>query len=250
MKHEIGIANLPTWSRTGRASSTSSPGWNTWSPCPTPSFWSPRARPTARRTPTSIPGGSWSASGDHYSSLLALLDNTHTYANILREGEWCVNWPSAKYHPQCFATIHCNGPDNDEIVDAGLTAEPARTVQAPRIAECAINLECKLAWHRPLYEDSRWHLFLGRVLHVAMDEAVMAVDPDQRMEALGLMYNVRGTVNPLDGEYYGPNTLGLLKQVLRTFDLEQEKEATHERCPLQRPPFHPDARPAARAASV
>jgi hypothetical protein len=48
-----------------------------------------------------------------------------------------------------------------------------------------------------------------------MDETAMLVDPAQRMEALGLMYNVRGTVNPLNGDYYGPNTLGLLNQVLR-----------------------------------
>jgi flavin reductase (DIM6/NTAB) family NADH-FMN oxidoreductase RutF len=152
---------------------------------------------------------------DHYSSLLALLDHTHTCANIMREGEWCLNFPSVKDYPQCFETIRRNGPENDEIADAGLTAEPSRTVLAPRIAECAINLECKLAWHRPLYEDSQWHLFLGRVLHVAVDEAAMAIDPDQRLEALSLMYNVRGTVNPLNGEYYGPNTLGLLKQVVR-----------------------------------
>jgi hypothetical protein len=31
------------------------------------------------------------------------------------------------------------------------------------------------------------------VLHVAIDETVMGVDPDQRLQALGLMYNVRGT---------------------------------------------------------
>lgn len=154
---------------------------------------------------------------DHYSSLLALLDGTHTYANIVREGEWCLNFPSVEQYVPCFETIQCNGPDNDEIADAGLTAEPSLTVQAPRVAECAINLECKLAWHRPLHEDSGWHLFVGRVLHVAMEEAAMAVDPDQRVQALGLMYNVRGTVHPLNGDYYGPNTLGVLDQVVRIF---------------------------------
>jgi flavin reductase (DIM6/NTAB) family NADH-FMN oxidoreductase RutF len=154
---------------------------------------------------------------DHYSSLLALLSHTHTYANILREGEWCLNFPSVEQQAQCFETIRCNGPDNDEIVDADLTVELARTVQAPRIAECAMNLECKLAWHRPLYEDSQWRLFVGRVLHVAIDGAAMVVDPDERLQALGLMYNVRGTVNPLNGAYYGPNTLGVLNQVIRIF---------------------------------
>jgi flavin reductase (DIM6/NTAB) family NADH-FMN oxidoreductase RutF len=121
---------------------------------------------------------------------------------------------------ECLETIHCNGPDNDEIADADLTAEPARVVQTPRIAECAIDLEYKLAWHYPLYEDSQWHLLVGRVLHVAIDEAAMA------MEALGLMVNVRGTVHPLSGEYYGPNTLGLLNRVMRIYSPEQEENRT------------------------
>jgi flavin reductase (DIM6/NTAB) family NADH-FMN oxidoreductase RutF len=161
---------------------------------------------------------------DNYSSLLALLDQYHTYANILREGEWCVNFPSFEHYPQCFETIHCNAPDNDEIADAGLTSEPARTVQAPRIAECPVNLECRLEWHRPLYEGNRWRLVVGRVLHVAMDESVMVTDPQERMQAMRLMYNVRGTVNPLDGQFYGPNTLGLLNGVVKVFDPGQSQE--------------------------
>jgi flavin reductase (DIM6/NTAB) family NADH-FMN oxidoreductase RutF len=150
---------------------------------------------------------------DNYSSLLALLDNTHSYDNILREEEWCVGFPSFEHHSQCFETIHCNGSDNDEITEAGFTVESAKTVQSPRIAECSVSLECRLEWHRPLYENSHWHLFAGRVLHVAMAEAVMIPDPVARMQAMGLMYNVRSTVNPLTGEQYGPNTLGLLSKV-------------------------------------
>jgi flavin reductase (DIM6/NTAB) family NADH-FMN oxidoreductase RutF len=90
----------------------------------------------------------------NYSSLLALLDNTHTYGNILREREWCVGFPSFEFYHQCFETIHCNAPDNDEITAAGFTVEPAKTVQAPRIAECSATLECRLEWRQPLYENS------------------------------------------------------------------------------------------------
>jgi hypothetical protein len=32
---------------------------------------------------------------------------------------------------------------------------------------------------------------------VAVDEAAMAVDADRRLQSLGLMYNVRGMVNPV-----------------------------------------------------
>jgi len=154
---------------------------------------------------------------DNYSSLLALLNHTHTYANILQEGEWCVNFPSFEHYPSCFETVYCNAPDNDEITDSGLTVEPAKTVQAPRIAECLVNLECRLEWHRPLYEGSRWHLFAGRVSHVAMDEAAMVPDPEERLKALRLMYNVRCTLNPLNGEQYGPSSLGLLSEVVKIF---------------------------------
>jgi len=153
----------------------------------------------------------------HYSSLLALLDHTHTYANILREGEWCINFPSVRHYPQCFETIYCNAPDNDEIAEAGFTLEPAVTVQAPRIAECPVTLECRLEWNRPLYDASRWHLFAGRVMHLAMDETAMVPDPAKRMRVMGLMYNIRSTVDPLTGEQYGPNTLGLLSEVERIF---------------------------------
>lgn len=154
---------------------------------------------------------------DNYSSLLALLDHTHTYANILREREWCLNFPSFSKYPECFETIFCNASDNDEITEAGFTVEPAKSVLAPRIAECPVNLECRLEWERPLYEGSRWHLLVGRVSHVAMDDVAMAPDPVERIRAMSLMYNVRSTVNPLDGQYYGPNTLGLLSQVVKIF---------------------------------
>ena len=153
----------------------------------------------------------------NYSSLLALLDTSHTYGNILRDGEWCVCFPAFQYYRQCFETINCNAPDNDEISEAGFTVELAQQVKAPRIAECAINLECRLAWHHPLYEDSPWHLFAGRVIHLGMDEAAMIIDPVERMRILGLMYNVRGTVNPVTGEQYNLNTLGLLSKVEKIF---------------------------------
>jgi flavin reductase (DIM6/NTAB) family NADH-FMN oxidoreductase RutF len=153
----------------------------------------------------------------NYSSLMAILEGSHTYTHILREKEWCICFPSFAHYPQCFETIYCNAPDNDEIIESGFTFESAHTVKAPRIVECPINLECRLEWHRPLYEDSSLHLFVGRVLHLAVDEAVMVPEPVERMQRMGLMYNVRSTVHPLTGEQYGPNTLGLLSRVEKIF---------------------------------
>ena len=155
---------------------------------------------------------------DNYSSILGLLDYYHTFENILRDGEWCLNFPSIDDYEKCFETIHVNEIDKDEITLAGLTVEAAQVIQAPRIAECKINLECQLEWHRPLYQDSQWHLLAGRVVHVAMHENVLTHDPAERMGNLKLMYNIRGTLNPVSGEMYGPNSLGLIRDVVKAFD--------------------------------
>jgi hypothetical protein len=48
-----------------------------------------------------------------------------------------------------------------------------------------------------------------------MTEAAMAPDPDERLRALRLMYNVRCTLNPLNGAQFGPNTLALFGKVAR-----------------------------------
>ncbi|MFN2266126.1 MAG: flavin reductase, partial [Anaerolineales bacterium] len=155
---------------------------------------------------------------DNYTSILAVLDYYHTFENILREGEWCLNYPSVEDYEKCFETIHVNEADNDEITDAGLTVEPAQVIRAPRIAECRINLECQLEWHRPLYEGNQWHLTAGRVVHLAMDENVLTPDPAERMGNMRMMYNIRGTINPISGEMYGPNSLGLISEVFKAFD--------------------------------
>lgn len=155
---------------------------------------------------------------DNYTSILGILDYCHTYHNILREGEWCLNFPSLDDYQKCFETIFVNEADNDEITEAGLTVESAQVIRAPRIAECPINIECCLEWHRPLYENSQWHIMAGRIVHVAMGDQALTHDPAERMRNLRLMYNLRGTLNPVSGEMYGPNSLGLISEVVKAFD--------------------------------
>jgi flavin reductase (DIM6/NTAB) family NADH-FMN oxidoreductase RutF len=152
---------------------------------------------------------------DHYSFLLSILDFTHTYKNILRTGEFCVNYPSVRQYPACFETIYKNGPENDEITEAGFTLETAQRVGAPRIAECFFNLECRLEWNRPIAEGSAWQVLLATVVHVAADEEVMVPEPEERARRMGLMYNMRGNVHALTGEYYGPNTLAVIDRIVK-----------------------------------
>ena len=159
---------------------------------------------------------------DNFTAIIGLLDYYHTFENVLREGEWCLNYPSLDDYEKCFQTIHVNEADNDEITEAGLTVEPAQVIQAPRIAECQINLECRLEWKHSLYKNSQWHLMAGKVVHVAIGEKVVTHDPTERMKAMQLMYNIRGTLNPVSGVMHGPNSLGLISEVIRPFDAGTE----------------------------
>ena len=144
-----------------------------------------------------------------FCSVLVVLKTFHTYDNILRSGEWCINLPSADQQEQCMKTIEYNGLESDEIVEAGFTVGTAQVVRAPRIAECLINLECKLEWDRSLFEGSEWHIFAGRVVHLAMDSAAFELDPQQRMQTLRTMYSMRASLNPLTGEA-GPSSLPII----------------------------------------
>lgn len=153
---------------------------------------------------------------DHYSFLLAIMEGTHTFQNILRTGEFCVNYPSFQHYPACSETIFKNGTENDEITEAGFTLETARLVGAPRISECFFNLECKLEWDRPIAAGSIWQVIVATVVHVAVDEAVMVHEPEERSRRMDLMYNMRSNVHALTGEYYGPNTLGFIDRIVKT----------------------------------
>jgi flavin reductase (DIM6/NTAB) family NADH-FMN oxidoreductase RutF len=154
--------------------------------------------------------GCFSGEGPGYYSLLVVSQGGHTYDNILRMEEWCINLPALEQREQCQKTIEYNGIDNDEITDAGFTIEPSRVIQSPRIAECLVNVECTLEWHRPLFEGSRQRVLVGKIVHVAMDERACVVEPQQRLEGLNTMFNVRSTLDPLTGETR-PGGLGIVR---------------------------------------
>ncbi|MCU0916807.1 MAG: flavin reductase [Planctomycetes bacterium] len=136
-----------------------------------------------------------------YSSVLAVSRRGHTYANMVREGQWCVCIPPWRLRQECFATIQCNREDNDEITDAGLTVEEAVVVRAPRIAECPICLECQGAWDHELAAGDGNHIFVGKVIHAAFEASVLVSDLATKLERLELMCSVPCALNPLNGQW-------------------------------------------------
>ncbi len=135
---------------------------------------------------------------DGYYVILSLMSNCHTTKNILRNKGFIVNFPSQKDWKECWATVTNNSEDNDEIIDAGFTFEKGLTVNAPRIKECFLNLECTLDWDRPLHENSHWHIFAGKVKHVAIEKDCL--ENYQRYGGNGFITNLHGPLNPTTGK--------------------------------------------------
>lgn len=73
-------------------------------------------------------------------------------------------------------------------------------MDAPRIKECFLNLECEYAWERELSPDSYHMVMCVRVLNVVMEEEYYNENKKGRYGDTGYLYNVRNPINPDNGE--------------------------------------------------
>lgn len=136
---------------------------------------------------------SWTAfGGDNdvfYAVIAGLVRSGHSYQNIVREKEFCVNFLSPAYYDACMKTIEVNREDVDELAAAGLTAEAAVCVKAPRVAEAFLTYECKLVSDEAFGESKELRLIVGEVLNAAQEEAVK--DRNAICSENGFMYYVQ-----------------------------------------------------------
>lgn len=100
-----------------------------------------------------------------FYSLIALIDTNHTYENIKRTKEWCINFPSLDFKEECLKIIEHNQIDNYEIEQVGFTKESSVCVHAPRIKECPISLERKFEWEESLFKNSFQKIMCGKIVH-------------------------------------------------------------------------------------
>ena len=121
-----------------------------------------------------------------FAVLGGLFQHTHTYANILREGVFCLNFlPLSAYEGLC-KTILYNQEDLDEIQAGGFTLEPAATMDAPCIRESFLQLECTLEEAKDLSWAGITAMVTGRVQQVRLEEAY-ARELDRRYGPAGFM---------------------------------------------------------------
>jgi len=101
---------------------------------------------------------------------IAVRPDRYSHALIEETGEFVLNIPGEEL---LWETDHCgqvSGREIDKFAATGLTPEPAAEVSTPLIAECHVNMECKV---RQKLELGAHDLFLGEIVAVHVNEEVL-----------------------------------------------------------------------------
>ncbi len=94
----------------------------------------------------------------------------HSHHLIREVGEFVVNLPTAEQARQADYCGRVSGEGHDKWAACGFTRTPASQVKVPLIAECPVNLECRLRHTVPLGSHD---LFIGEVVAVHIDDSLL-----------------------------------------------------------------------------
>lgn len=94
----------------------------------------------------------------------------HSHGLIQETGEFVVNVPGEGLLDEVEYCGFVSGRDADKFARQGLTPVPGSAMRTPIIAECPINLECRLVHTLPLGSHD---LLVGEVVAVQLSEEVL-----------------------------------------------------------------------------
>lgn len=140
---------------------------------------------------------SWSSfSGDSggYYVIMPICKHTHTYSNILRNKEFCINFLSVNYYADCYKTVFDNTYDDDEISVGGFTPEPSKNIKTPRIKEAFLSLECTFESETDLSQKGISTIIIGKVSLASIEEKYINGD-EQKYGKNGFMFYLNNLKN-------------------------------------------------------
>jgi len=101
---------------------------------------------------------------------IAVRPQRHSHGLITTRGEFVVNIPGQELLEATDICGTVSGRHSDKFALTGLTREPASEVSAPLIAECPVNLECRLLHTLPLGVHD---LLVGEIVAAHADDSVL-----------------------------------------------------------------------------
>ena len=169
--------------------------------------------------------------------MLGLDSKSKTTENMIRSGECVLNLPSAGLVAAVDRLARTTGSDpvpqgklmrgyrheKDKFRTCGLTPLASETVAAPRVAECPVQIEAKVAHvHAMAAEDAVWR---GNIVAIEVRVTRVHVHPDIVME---------GQPNRIDPDKWRPLIMsfaqfyGLAPEKLQRSELGQIPEAYYK----------------------
>jgi flavin reductase (DIM6/NTAB) family NADH-FMN oxidoreductase RutF len=112
---------------------------------------------------------------------IAIRKATYSHGLISQTREYVVNLPTQAISEQVWACGRVSGRTADKFAKTGLTPLPATRVRPPLIAECPINVECRVIG---IQEIGDHDLFLGEALVQHVDKAILDEGGNIRVERL------------------------------------------------------------------
>ena len=121
---------------------------------------------------------------------IAIRQATYSHGLITAAGEFCVNLPTTAILRQVDQVGSISGRQcADKFTAFGLTPLPASEVRPPLIAECPVNIECKVLSCEPVGDHD---LILGEVVAMHVDDDKLDADDHVRVEKLDTLSYVLG----------------------------------------------------------
>ena len=101
--------------------------------------------------------------------------NKDTLNNVLATKQFVVNMVTEDLVEKMNTTAQAIPSDESEFDLAGLTPIPSVFVQAPRVKECLVTLECEMVHHYFLedHKNGGACIIIGKVLLFHVDEKVL-----------------------------------------------------------------------------
>jgi flavin reductase (DIM6/NTAB) family NADH-FMN oxidoreductase RutF len=93
-------------------------------------------------------------------------NRNHSFGLLRASKECVINVPTVRLISETVRCGNCSGRTTDKFAAFGITPLPARHVQAPLVAECPVNLECKVVDTRMV---ARYNLFVLQVIKAWRD---------------------------------------------------------------------------------
>jgi flavin reductase (DIM6/NTAB) family NADH-FMN oxidoreductase RutF len=123
---------------------------------------------------------------------VAIRPNRHSHRLVNAAREFVVNIPRADQLADIDRAGMWSGAKHDKFAELGFTAQPAKHIAAPLIAECPINIECVVRHQMDLGAHD---LYLAEIVAVQYDEEVL--DSHGRVQTKALQ-----PVAYVEGEYW------------------------------------------------